>query len=219
MLAVKISDELRGWETPPVQSPTRGFLLSVSELSNRYFPTYRDLYLRRIVQAPPKVGARMLDGLFIHGVVQETVTVINRLLYTGGVTSGSRLIRELLDQAPEVCTEVMGRILERLPGSSEVELHTSMKRAMEFYEFLVVQAAARLDQVLSRFPHSELDSIISHAMPPIVERKVDGSLVGLSKAPSVDMYEPRCVLKDPEAGESESFHHELDSFQLPVNLK
>jgi CRISPR/Cas system-associated exonuclease Cas4 (RecB family) len=56
-------------------------------------------------------------------------------------------------------------------------------------------------------------------MPPIVERKVDGSLVGLSKAPSVDMYEPRCVLKDPEAGESESFHHELDSFQLPVNLK
>jgi len=43
-------------------------------------------------------------------------------------------------------------------------------------------------------------------MPPIMERKVDGSLVGLSKELSVDMYEPGGMLIDLKTGEPRAFH-------------
>ncbi|MEM1554903.1 MAG: type I-A CRISPR-associated protein Cas4/Csa1, partial [Thermoproteota archaeon] len=58
----------------------------------------------------------------------------------------------------------------------------------------------------SKFPHIDVDSLVNQAVPPIVERKVDGSLIGLSKELSVDVYTPAYAVADIKTGEVRDFH-------------
>ena len=44
------------------------------------------------------------------------------------------------------------------------------------------------------------------AIPPVIERKVDGSLIGLSRELSVDIYTPYNAVADLKTGEVRSFH-------------
>ncbi|MEM4649981.1 MAG: type I-A CRISPR-associated protein Cas4/Csa1, partial [Candidatus Bathyarchaeia archaeon] len=63
-----------------------------------------------------------------------------------------------------------------------------------------------LDYALSKYPHADSDSIVSIAIPPVAERKVDGSLVGLSSELSVDIYTPYNAVIDVKTGDVRSFH-------------
>ena len=51
-----------------------------------------------------------------------------------------------------------------------------------------------MDEILSKYPDADEENIAGLALPPFVERKVDGSLVGLSKHLSVDVFTPHIVL-------------------------
>ena len=82
----------------------------------------------------------------------------------------------------------------------------SKDKAKKFYRFLALQASAQIDRVLSKFPHVEIDSLIGLAIPPIVERKVDGSLVALSRELSIELYTPANAIADLKTGEFRSFH-------------
>jgi len=204
---IGISNSLRGWnwDKPPVSSIYGDLYVSVSEVAGRYCETLRDIYLRRVLRIPVPFSIKLFDGIVLHRVASETLTYVKRTLYSKGIMSGADLIEELLSKADDVCSKALEAGL-KFGRPSDLELEISKKKALRLYRFLIVQAGSQLDLTLSKFPHAELDSVISQAVPPIVERRVDGSLIGLSKELAVDIYVPAYAVVDLKTGEMRPFH-------------
>ncbi|MEM2960833.1 MAG: type I-A CRISPR-associated protein Cas4/Csa1 [Candidatus Bathyarchaeia archaeon] len=204
-----VSEELRGWsfDSPPVEPPSRSVLFSVSELAMRYCETMRDIYLKRVLNVKPPPSLKMARGIVLHAVNREALSAVKRLLFSGNARSGSELIEDLLPLTKDVVDRAILEAERALYARvSEVEERQLRVETSAFYRFLVVQAAARVDQAISKYPHSDVDSIISVAVPPVVERKVDGSLVGFSRELSVDIYTPFNAVADLKTGEVREFH-------------
>lgn len=53
----------------------------------------------------------------------------------------------------------------------------------------------------TNYPYADADCIVGKALPPIVERKIDGTLVGLSDNLSVDFFIPYNAIADLKSGE------------------
>lgn len=204
-----ISNELRGWcfDSPPIEPPSRAILFGVSELAMRYCEKMRDIYLKRVLNIKPPLTIKMARGIVLHTINRETLSIIKKSLFSGNVKSGSELIENLLPLTKEIVNRAILEI-EKLFSSkiSENEENKLRIEASAFYRFLIVQAAAKVDQTISKYPHSDIDSIISIAIPPVVERKVDGSLIGLSRELSVDIYTPFNAIADLKTGDIREFH-------------
>ncbi|MEM4482074.1 MAG: type I-A CRISPR-associated protein Cas4/Csa1 [Desulfurococcaceae archaeon] len=203
-----VSEELRGWcfDSPPVEPLSRSILFGVSELAMRYCQSMRDIYLKRILNVKPPPTIKMARGIVLHAVNRESLSAVKRLLFSGDARSGSELIEDLLPLTRDIVNKAIleaERILSAKIGEAEERLRVE---ASAFYRFLIVQAAARVDQAISKYPHSDVDSIVSVAIPPVVERKVDGSLIGLSRELSVDIYTPFNAIADLKTGEVRKFH-------------
>jgi len=89
------------------------------------------------------------------------------------------------------------------PDLNEEELKGE---AEDLHRYLLISIASRLDDARSRFPHAGEDSLVAAAVPSVSERKVDGSLVGLSRELSVDLYTPYNAVIDVKTGEARDFH-------------
>lgn len=203
-----ISEELRGWSfnSPPVEPPTRSVLFGVSELAGRYCQTLRDIYLKRVLNIKPPPNIKMARGIMLHAVSREVLLTVKRELFSGEVLTGSDLVENMLSQSEGVINRSLleaEKSLARLNDEVKKQLKVE---ALAFFKFLVIQAAAKIDQAISKYPHSDVDSIINVAVPPIAERKVDGSLVGLSKELSVDIYTTFNAIADLKTGEVREFH-------------
>jgi CRISPR-associated protein Csa1 len=203
-----VGEELRGWsfDSPPVEPPSRSVLFSVSELAGRYCQSMRDVYLRRVLNVKPPPSVKMARGIVLHAVNRESISAVKRLLFSGEVESGSELVEDLLPLARDVADRAITEAEVHLAKLSDDVKDQLRVEASAFFRFLAVQAAARVDQAISKYPHSDVDSIISVAVPPVVERKVDGSLVGLSRELSVDIYTPFNAIADLKTGEVREFH-------------
>jgi CRISPR-associated protein Csa1 len=203
-----VSEELRGWsfDSPPVEPPSRSVLFSVSELAGRYCESMRDIYLRRVLNVKPPPSVKMARGVVLHAINREVLSIVKRLLFSGGVKCGSELVENLLPMTGSVVDKAISEA-EGLLASFGEDVRVQLRgEASAFFRFLSIQAAARVDQVISKYPHSDVDSIVSIAVPPVVERKVDGSLVGLSRELSVDIYTPFNAIADLKTGEVREFH-------------
>jgi CRISPR-associated protein Csa1 len=203
-----VSEELRGWsfDSPPVEPPSRSVLFSVSELAGRYCGSMRDVYLRRVLNVKPPSSIRIARGVVLHAVNRESLLAIKRLLFSGNVKSGSDLIEALLPLTNDIANKAISEAESVLAGLSNDIKGQLRVEASAFFRFLAVQAAAKVDQAIAKYPHADVDSIISVAVPPVVERKVDGSLVGLSRELSVDIYTPFNAIADLKTGEVREFH-------------
>jgi len=204
-----VSEELRGWsfEEPPVQPPGEAHLLSVSELTGRYCSSMRDIYLRRVlkVRLPPSV--KLVRGLAFHAICHRLLFEVKKLVFEEfkGV-AGFRVVEKLLPCADAAVEEALEYAEKRVARLDDEERGVLKTEAISLYRFLVIQAAAKIDTALSKYPHATSDSIISVAVPPVVERKVDGSLVGLSRELSVDIYTPYNAVADLKTGQVRDFH-------------
>ncbi|MEM0011368.1 MAG: type I-A CRISPR-associated protein Cas4/Csa1 [Candidatus Bathyarchaeia archaeon] len=204
-----VCEELRGWhfDSPPVEPPSRSVLFGVGELAMRYCQSMRDIYLKRVLNIKPPPTIKMARGIVLHAVNRESLSAVKRLIFSGDARSGSELIEDLLPLAKDVVDRAILEAERTLSAKvSEAEERQLRVEASAFYRFLIVQAAARVDQAISKYPHSDVDSIISVAVPPVVERKVDGSLIGLSRELSVDIYTPFNAIADLKTGEVREFH-------------
>jgi len=203
-----VSEELRGWsfDSPPVEPPSRSVLFSVSELAGRYCQSLRDIYLRRVLNVKPPPNIRTARGAVLHAVNRESLLTVKRLLFSKDVRSGSELVEALLPLTKDVVDMALAEAEGLLAGLSGDVKDQLRAEASAFFRFLAVQAAARVDQAAAKYPHADVDSIVSVAVPPVVERKVDGSLVGLSRELSVDIYTPFNAIADLKTGEVREFH-------------
>ena len=205
---VGIDEELRGWSFESgLVRPSSDILLGVSELASRYCPTMRDLYLRRILGVRPPPNVKMTRGIAFHEVCSRVVHEVKRMLFENpkGVP-GYVILDRLLPQAEVIVDGILMRA-EGRTARLKPQDHAALRcEALSLYRFLVIQAAAKVDQALSKYPHATSDSIMSIAIPPILERKVDGSLVGLGRELSVDIYTPYNAVADLKTGEVRDFH-------------
>lgn len=203
-----IDDDLRGWSFEGgLVKPPSGILLSVSELASRYCPTMRDLYLRRVLKIKPPPNVKMARGIAFHEICSRVVHEVKRTLFEAPAgVPGYKIVESLLPKVDSIVNGILITAERRTATLSPRDRERLKEECTALYKFLVIQAAAKVDQALSKYPHASSDSIVSVAIPPIIERKVDGSLVGLSRELSVDIYTPYNAVADLKTGEVRSFH-------------
>jgi CRISPR-associated protein Csa1 len=203
-----VSEELRGWnwQSPPVEPPVRNMFFGVGDLAARYCKTLRDIYLKKIENVKPPPNMKMFEGIVYHGVATDAVTRVKTMLFEKGILSGADLIEELAPTVEQACERLALDAVYAVGRIEDKDIEAVKKKAMLFYRYLLVQAASRIDLILSKFPHIDVDSLVNQAIPPIVERKVDGSLIGLSKELSADVYTPAYAVADLKTGEIRDFH-------------
>jgi CRISPR-associated protein Csa1 len=166
----------------------------------------RDIYIRRILNIRPPPSIKMARGIVLHAINREALSAVKRFLFSGGVKSGSEIVENLISLTKDIVDKTITEA-ENVLGKLSEEIKNQLRtEASAFFRFLTIQAAARIDQAISKYPHSDVDSIISVAVPPVIERKVDGSLVGLSRELSVDIYTPFNAVADLKTGEVRGFH-------------
>jgi CRISPR-associated protein Csa1 len=203
-----ISEELRGWnwQSPPVEPPARNMFFGVSDLAARYCKTLRDIYLKRIENIKPPPNLKMFEGIIYHGMATDAVTKVKSLLFEKGIIGGANIIEDLMPNIENAYERIIWDASNTVGKLEERDVEAVRRKASSFYKYLLVQAASKVDLVLSKFPHIDVDSLVNQAVPPIVERKVDGSLIGLSKELSADVYTPAYAVADLKTGEIRDFH-------------
>lgn len=204
----RVSEELRGWSfhSPPVQPVGAGLLFGVGELASRYCPTMRDVWLKRVAGVKPPPNVKMIRGIAYHGVVHRSTEMVKRAVYEMAEVSGSELVELLLREQEKVANAaVYDAETSIAPLEDEVRVRL-VEECRDLFRFLAVQAGAKLDVAISKYPHSDRDGLLSVAIPPVTERKVDGSLVGLAHELSVDIYTPFNAIADLKTGEIRKFH-------------
>lgn len=204
-----ISDEFRGWnyEKPPIKPISTSLRFGVGELASRYCETLRDIYLKRVLGVKPPPNFKMVRGIAFHEVMKAALFDMKRFIYDNPDGCGKEMLVNLLPKSEKVGSEALTKAESALGSKlGEYEANLTKMGCTNLYEFLIVQGAAALDRTLSKYPHAEPDSIANVAVPPVSERKVDGSLIGLSTELSVDIYTPFNAIADVKTGEVRSFH-------------
>jgi len=202
-----VSDELRGWNwsNDILSPPLEGVYLGVSEVANRYCPTYRDIYLRRVLGRPAPYTYKTVRGWIYHAISSKTVQEVKSTLYLKGLCSGAELFQELSGRRDEI----LDSIFKKYAASrylNEREMEELRREAEALYSFLILQASARLDRILSEVKRPELESVLAKAVPMDVERLVNGRLLGLSQELRVDLFTERRIVVEIKTGDVRPFH-------------
>ena len=191
-----ISEELRGycWDRPPVE-PLNDVRIAVSDL-NGFCPTRRDLFLKYVLKEKGEPNQYMLKGLAIHKVIRETIVTLKKAIYSG-CDSGEEIVKEYFNDS-----EILDRICKSL------ECDEIRNEISKLYRYIVLQVAAKVDEIKSKYTDADAENVAGLVFPPVVERRIDGDPVGLSKNLSLDVFTPYSVIMDFKSG-SERYGHML----------
>ena len=202
----QVDEGLRGWNwmSDLLSPPLENVHLGVSEIANRYCPTFRDIYLRRIEGVEAPYTYKTIRGWLYHAVSSKTVQEVKAILYKEEI-NGPRLYSELLVRRKKIIDEILEKYeVERRLGEAEAE---KLRKEMEtIYMFLALQAAAQLDKILAKVKWAEVEDLVSIIVPMDVERVVDGSLLGLSKELRIDIFTDKRLVVDIKTGDTRDFH-------------
>ncbi|MDK2782089.1 MAG: CRISPR-associated protein Csa1 [Archaeoglobi archaeon] len=187
-----ISEELRGysWDGPPVE-PLNDIKISISDI-NGFCPTRRDVYLKYVLRERAEPNHYMLSGLAYHKIIRDTLGELKKFLYSKE-PSGSSIVEKFYSD-----TSISEKISKKFGAS--------LDNCTMLYRYIIIQTAAKVDDVLSKFPDADADTVVSMVLPPFVERKVDGSLVGLSENLSLDLLTPFNTIMDFKSGVEREGH-------------
>jgi CRISPR-associated protein Csa1 len=214
-----ISEDLRGWSWNKNSRvrPLGEFKLPVSEVTHRYCPTYRDIYLKRIakVSAPPSL--KTVRGIAYHEVFHEASFKVKQFIYSNRIISGGELINEFFPKLEDYVERIVNLTENKTFKLNQVDRDLIKRECYILYRFLIIQAASKIDYALSKYRFINQESLVNEVLPSISEMKVDGSLVGFSKELSVDIYTPFNAIADIKTGDVRSFHkHILAAYALAI---
>ncbi|MFZ5631605.1 MAG: type I-A CRISPR-associated protein Cas4/Csa1 [Bacillota bacterium] len=195
-----IAEELRGWNwhQPPL-APVYDLRLALYEVANSYCPTARDLYLRRIDGIKARPNPAMVRGRVLHDVLAQVLVRAKKAIYNNNLENVGQLIREVGDP-PALDLVKPGHI-------SDEDWDEIKKKAEIIARFEAGRIQSRLQDVLVKQPNIGVDSLVSLALPVVVEQRLDGSFLGLSPNLSSDAFtfsEP--MILDLKFGEPQKFH-------------
>ncbi|MCL6477218.1 MAG: type I-A CRISPR-associated protein Cas4/Csa1 [Peptococcaceae bacterium] len=195
-----IAEELRGWNwhQPPL-APVYDLRLALYEVANSYCPTARDLYLKRIDGIKARPNPAMVRGRVLHDVLAQVLVRAKKAIYNNNLENVGQLIREVGDLPA----------LDQVKPShiSDEDWSDIRKKAELIAQFEAGRIQSRLQDVLVKQPNIGVDSLVSLALPVVVEQRLDGSFLGLSPNLSSDAFtfsEP--MILDLKFGEPQKFH-------------
>lgn len=220
--SLDIDDDNRGWNwhRPPLE-PRYEERLGVSDVSNGYCPTHRDLYLSRVLKYRLKPNYFMISGKTFHQILVDVVTHAKKLIYTIGASDLKRFGNELhkpvtINWPAEVNT---------LTDEQKAELIEKGKLLRDYEQSRI---CSRIEEILTQQPYIGCDSLAHLAVPLVCENKLDGRFLGLSPYLSTDAFvvsEP--MIMDLKFGPPQKFHRLTTTgyalamealYEVPVNL-
>ncbi len=178
---MNVVDELRGWNwnRPPL-APVYDLKLPLYEIAGKYCPVGKDVYLKRVMSVSGNLNFLMIQGIVLHDVMVEIMTKAKKLIYTMGVSNYISIFNELSNNTHEI----PGKYVKLLDNN----LDLLQKRVNYLWEFEARNITARIQEVLSHQPYIGEDSLAYHALPVIMEQKLDGSFLGMSHYLSSDAF-------------------------------
>lgn len=198
--AMRIEEHLRGWHwyEAPLKPPF-DVTLANYEVANRYCPTSRDLYLRRVQRIMARPNDAMLQGVALHAVVARFLQTARRLLYVHGVGAWGEAVSAL--RGPNLEALVRMRLdLAEVPADL-------MTQAEAIWAYMLAQTEAKIQDTLATQPYVDDDGLVQAVLPFSVEQRLDGSLLGLSRRLSCDALRAvETVVLDLKFGERRDFH-------------
>jgi len=219
--AMRVEEHLRGWHwyEPPLKPPFDVSLANY-EVVNRYCPTGRDLFLRRVQRVTVRPNDAMLQGSALHAVVARFIQTARRLIYVHGTQAWADALAALREANLEALIRMRLDVVE-VPADLIVQTHA-------IWDYLLAQFEARIQDALAAQPHLDDDGLVQSVLPFNVEQRLDGSLLGLSRRLSCDALRAvETVVLELKFGERRDFHHlattgyalVLESLhEYPVNL-
>lgn len=195
-----VARDLRGWSwSEPPMAPPYSVLLGASEIASRYCETGRDVWWRRVQSVKVDPNGPMIEGKLLHAVIARTISEAKRLIWTLGVERPAEII-ETLRQFDAIW-------FERQVSKEKIQCQSWLEKAHIIWQYEASIIEARFREALSRQPNAREDSIVAAALPVIIEQRLDGSLIGLSKQLSMDAYQSaEPIILELKFGEKKSFH-------------
>lgn len=198
--AMRVEEHLRGWHwyEPPLKPPF-DVRLANYEVANRYCPTSRDLYLRRVQRVMVRPNDAMLQGLGMHAVVARFIQTARRLLYVHGVAAWAEALGALREPNLEALIRVRLDVVDAPPDL--------VAQARAIWDYMLAQLEARVQDALTGQPHLDDDGLVQAVLPFSVEQRLDGSLLGLSRQLSCDaLRSVETVVLELKFGDRRDFH-------------
>jgi len=181
-----VDEDLRGWcwDKPPIKP--RAYLgLGVSEVSSKYCPTRRDVWLRRVAKVKPKLTDQLCIGRVVHEIIHRVFSEARKMLILG--YPGWSVYEELSTKIPD--------ILRGLDINGD-------EWATDFYKTLLLTVASEAEE--AQAVNGSIPAI--GWIPWITECKVDGTYIGLSSSLSVDALTEGGVIVEIKYGKPMDFH-------------
>lgn len=179
-----VAEELRGWnwDRPPLQ-PVYEVQLGVSDIAGHYCPKDRDLYFRRVEHKYGQPTGPMLEGKLFHALLAKVVTLSKRFIYADGLEK----ISDLQEYVREESLKWLKTQEKEFAFDKQSEQWLVIQeKAVSLLKFEVERIGARVQEVLTRQPYIQEDSLVASALPVVVEQKLNGSFLGLSGMLSTD---------------------------------
>jgi CRISPR-associated protein Csa1 len=202
--------------------PYSSLKLAVYEVANKYCGTARDLWWRRVMQIKSDPNELMVEGKLLHGVMANVIALAKKLIWTLGIDHPAEIISKLRE------FDALAFEREWNKNTVKPEFSEVLHRAQLIWDYETSMIEARLREALSRQPYAKEDSIINAAIPIVLEQRLDGSLLGLSKQLSIDAYQSaEPLILELKFAQPADFHKlqvtgyalvAESLFEFPVNL-
>jgi len=168
-----IAEDLRGWNWHSIElSPPHDIFLPVWEVSDRYCETGRDCYLRHVQKVSVPASEEMVTGRIYHQVMAELYPTAKRMIYSEGIGMCTDLPYILMQRLPEAVIEAEEQ-LSKVKCMSEAcrDVSGNLKK---LWSFEVSRIVSSVYSYLGKYRYLSDDSLINHALPFVVEHKLDG---------------------------------------------
>jgi CRISPR-associated protein Csa1 len=214
----EVSDELRGWnwDNEYLAPISDDIYLGVSEIANRYCPVYRDIYMKRVLFVEAPISYKTVRGWVYHSISSETLTLVKSYLYSHGIVPGYILYRDLVKGERGLVSRIFR--FYKVKGYLDARNYKRLYRdSKSLYRYLVLQASAYTDRVISTRRNLTKDDLVNEVVPSVVERVVDGSALGLSSELRIDMFLDSNIVLDIKTGDYRDFHkYALAGYALAI---
>lgn len=228
-----VAEELRGWNWHSSElSPPHDVILPLWEVADNYCETDRDVYLRHVEKVKVAASPEMVAGTVYHRAIAELYPTAKRLIYTNGLAICSEMSNLLYERLPEAVLESEEMINSVAIGHStdcnrdhSKEVGENLKK---LWSFEVSRIVSSIYEYLGKYRYMSDDSLINHALPFVVEHKLDGQYLGLSSNLSADAVNiGGLTICDLKTGSRKDFHRLSATgyalvyeslYELPINI-
>ncbi len=166
---VGVSKELRGWNWH--QSPLKPYFdnvkLPMYQISSKYCPTSRDIYLRNIEKKFCPPNSRMAIGKLFHGIVSDCLQSVRQRQNLSFDAWWQKIRWQEIGENPEKVIDSCRQV----------------------WDFTQKMCDAQLAELSCSQPYASETDLLGTAVPFLVEHKLSGELLGLSDILSVDCFD------------------------------